>query len=116
MSDEDLAALLAAVQLQGHLEVFEYLNNNIGDKSMAVLANLLNSEQSGIFLRELRLVNLSGMNKSLLGSLLAGITKCQSLLKLKLSFINLTNDKLFQQLLPFLATSKTLSHLDLSWS
>lgn len=35
---------------------------------------------------------------------------------MKLSFINLADDKSLQHLLQFLSTSKTLSHFDLSWS
>jgi hypothetical protein len=70
MSDIDLAVILENVMLQGNLEVFEYLNNSIGDKSNQILIKMLNDESSGIFLRELRLVNLTGMNKTLTSSLL----------------------------------------------
>lgn len=70
MSDIDLAVILENVMLQGNLEVFEYLNNSIGDKSIQILIKMLNDESSGIFLRELRLVNLTGMNKTLTSSLL----------------------------------------------
>ena len=58
LKDSDFAKILEGLIAQQEVECINYLNNGIGKDSVEKLAHILNHEKSGIFLKELRLVNL----------------------------------------------------------
>lgn len=60
---------------------------------------ILNEEQSGIFLRDLKLMNLSGMNNSMMADLATAISQSQTLIKLKLSNLNMSLDNISKHLI-----------------
>jgi hypothetical protein len=88
----------------------------MGPQSVEKLCQILRQDESGIFLRELRLINLTGLTQSLRKILTQAICQSKTLIKLKLSYLDLCDSSVVNELAAMITDSQSLNSLDFSGS
>jgi Ran GTPase-activating protein (RanGAP) involved in mRNA processing and transport len=116
MKDSQLASILEAVLAQKCLKELVYIKGEMGKESVEKIKQIFDCYNSGIFLRVLRLFDVTGLGAREKLMLMEEIASSKTLTKIELSGINLNKPEVVESVSDLIERSLTLNHLDLSWS